>query len=43
MGSPKPKLVVDDIDIIEEVEEPFVVAQEFGLIKKLKEIVEIPL
>jgi hypothetical protein len=42
MGSPEHKLVVDDVNTIEEVEEPFVVAQENELIKKLKETMQIP-
>jgi hypothetical protein len=41
MGSLELILVVNDVDTIE-VEEPFVVVQEDELVKKLKEIVQIP-
>jgi hypothetical protein len=42
MGNLEPKLVVDDVDTIKEVEETFVVAQENELFKNL-ETMQIPL
>jgi hypothetical protein len=43
MGSLELKLMVDDVDTIKEVEEPFIVAWENELIKNLKETMQIPL